>query len=79
MAARTRATGLTAEEALARLVEGNGRFRRGKARRAAVRRKSLADLAKGQRPYATRSGDEEAELMSEEFHGCRTPPSPGNL
>jgi carbonic anhydrase len=53
MAARTRATGPTADEALARRVEGNGRFRRGKARRTAVRRKSLADLAKGQRPYAT--------------------------
>jgi carbonic anhydrase len=65
MAARPRTTGLTADEALARLVEGNGRFLRGKARRAAVRRESLADLAKGQRPYATILGCSDSRVPPE--------------
>jgi carbonic anhydrase len=46
-------TGPTADEALTRLIEGNQRFLRGEARSAAFRRETLADLAKGQRPYAT--------------------------
>jgi carbonic anhydrase len=65
MAGRTRTTGLTADEALARLVEGNARFRRGKARRAALRRESLADLAKGQRPYATVLGCSDSRVPPE--------------
>ena len=43
----------SADEALARLVEGNQRFLRGETRTAAFRRETLADLAKAQRPYAT--------------------------
>jgi carbonic anhydrase len=65
VAARPRTTGPTADEALARLVEGNGRFLRGKARRAAVRRESLADLAKGQRPYATILGCSDSRVPPE--------------
>ena len=38
-------TGPSADEALARLIEGNQRFLRGEARSAAFRRDTLADLA----------------------------------
>ena len=44
---------VSADEALARLIDGNRRFLRGEARSAAFRRETLADLAKAQRPYAT--------------------------
>src|SRR3982751_3088515 len=43
----------TADEALARLVAGNERFVRGEARFPTVQKEILADLAKGQHPYAT--------------------------
>src|SRR5262245_20843105 len=43
----------SADEALARLVDGNKRFVRGEARTAIFCRETLADLAKAQRPYAT--------------------------
>jgi carbonic anhydrase len=43
----------SADEALARLMDGNRRFLRGEARTGAFRRETLADLAKGQRPYTT--------------------------
>ena len=43
----------SADEALARLIDGNQRFLQGEANSAAFRRETLADLAKGQRPYAT--------------------------
>jgi carbonic anhydrase len=65
MATRTRATGPTADEALARLVAGNERFVRGKARRAAFRRESLADLAQGQRPHATVLGCSDSRVPPE--------------
>ena len=41
---------VSADEALARLIEGNRRFLRGEARGAAFRRETLADLAQAQRP-----------------------------
>lgn len=44
---------LTAEDALARLKEGNECFLAGKARFPTVQKEILADLAKGQHPYAT--------------------------
>src|SRR6187397_2184188 len=53
MATDHEGTRLSADEALARLIEGNQRFLRGEARSSAFRRESLADLAKAQRPYAT--------------------------
>src|SRR4051812_34565895 len=65
MATRTRPTGPTADESLARLVAGNERFVRGKSRRAAFRRESLADLAKGQRPYATILGCSDSRVPPE--------------
>jgi carbonic anhydrase len=42
-----------ADVALARLIAGNRRFVRGKARFPTVRKEVLANLAKGQQPYAT--------------------------
>src|SRR5688572_8509338 len=44
---------MTADQALARLIEGNERFLRGEARFPTVQKEILADLAKGQSPYAT--------------------------
>ena len=43
----------TAEQALARRKEGNERFVNGQARFPTVQKEVLADLAKGQQPYAT--------------------------
>jgi carbonic anhydrase len=56
---------VTADEALARLIEGNERFLRAKAPRAAIRRASLTDLAKGQRPYATILGCSDSRVPPE--------------
>ena len=42
-----------ADEALARLMEGNARFLRGEPRHAHTPREALADLPKGQHPLAT--------------------------
>jgi carbonic anhydrase len=55
----------TADEALARLVEGNHRFLRGATRSAAFRRETLADLAAGQRPYATILGCSDSRVPPE--------------
>src|SRR5436190_5110315 len=44
---------LSADEALQRLKEGNERFLAGTARFPTVQKEILADLAKGQHPYAT--------------------------
>jgi carbonic anhydrase len=52
MSANTKPT-LTADEALLRLKVGNDRFLAGKARFPTVQKQILANLAKGQRPYAT--------------------------
>jgi carbonic anhydrase len=57
--------GPTADEALARLVEGNQRFLRSAARSAAFRRETLADLATGQRPYATILGCSDSRVPPE--------------
>lgn len=65
MAARLSTTAPTADEALARLAAGNGRFVRGKARRTPFRRESLADLSKGQRPYATILGCSDSRVPPE--------------
>ncbi len=43
----------TADEALARLQEGNARFVSGKTHFPTLQKEVLADLAKGQQPYAT--------------------------
>src|SRR3954453_19842144 len=55
----------TADEALARLVEGNARFMRGEARFPTVQKEVLADLAKGQQPYATILGCSDSRVPPE--------------
>ena len=60
-----RSADLRAAETLARLIAGNERFVRGKARRAALRRESLAELAKGQRPCATILGCSDSRVPPE--------------
>jgi carbonic anhydrase len=55
----------TAEEALARLQEGNARFVSGRARFPTVPTEVLAELAKGQRPYATILGCSDSRVPPE--------------
>jgi carbonic anhydrase len=55
----------TAEQALARLVEGNKRFVRGKARFPTVKKEILAGLAKAQQPYATIVGCSDSRVPPE--------------
>src|SRR6187549_1014003 len=57
--------GLTSDEALARLREGNERFIRGEARFPTVQKEILATLAKGQRPYATVLGCSDSRVPPE--------------
>jgi carbonic anhydrase len=56
---------LTASEALARLRAGNERFVRGRARFPTVKKEVLAELAKGQRPYATILGCSDSRVPPE--------------
>jgi carbonic anhydrase len=66
MAAPTRVpVAYSAEEALERLVAGNERFVRGRARFPTMRRKVLADLAKQQRPFATILGCSDSRVPPE--------------
>jgi carbonic anhydrase len=55
----------TAEEALARLIAGNQRFVRGRARFPTVRKELLAELAKSQHPYATILGCSDSRVPTE--------------
>ena len=55
----------TAAEALARLQEGNERFMQGKARFPTVQKEILAELAKGQQPYATILGCSDSRVPPE--------------
>ena len=55
----------TADEALARLVAGNDRFVRGEARFPTIQKEVLAELAKGQRPYATIIGCSDSRVPPE--------------
>jgi carbonic anhydrase len=55
----------TADEALARLIAGNDRFVAGTARFPTVQKEVLADLAKGQRPYATIVGCSDSRVPPE--------------
>src|SRR4051812_5683661 len=55
----------TADEALARLVEGNERFVRGHARFPTVQKEILAELAKAQNPYATILGCSDSRVPPE--------------
>jgi carbonic anhydrase len=56
---------LSAEHALQRLIDGNERFLRGEARFPTVCKETLADLAKGQRPYATILGCSDSRVPPE--------------
>jgi len=56
---------MTADQALARLIEGNERFVRGEARFPTVQKEVLADLAKGQQPYATVLGCSDSRVPPE--------------
>jgi carbonic anhydrase len=56
---------MTADQALARLLEGNERFVRGEARFPTVQKEILADLAKGQQPYATILGCSDSRVPPE--------------
>ena len=55
----------TAAQALARLKAGNERFVRGRARFPPVRKEVLAELAKGQQPYATIVGCSDSRVPPE--------------
>ena len=55
----------TADEALQRLIDGNRRFLRGEARFPTVQKDILADLAQGQRPYATILGCSDSRVPPE--------------
>jgi carbonic anhydrase len=56
---------MTADEALARLVAGNERFVRGEARFPTVQKEILAELASGQKPYATIVGCSDSRVPPE--------------
>ena len=56
---------VSAEDELARLVAGNDRFLRGEARFPTVQKEILADLAKGQRPFATILGCSDSRVPPE--------------
>lgn len=58
-------SGPSADEALARLVAGNQRFLRGETRLAESQREALADLARGQKPYATILGCSDSRVPPE--------------
>jgi carbonic anhydrase len=55
----------TAQQALRRLAAGNLRFRRGQARFPTVQKEILAELAKGQHPYATIIGCSDSRVPPE--------------
>jgi carbonic anhydrase len=59
-------SGPTADEALARLVAGNHRFLQGASSRPGLQRETLADLARGQRPYATVLGCSDSRVPPEQ-------------
>ena len=57
--------GVTADQALKRLIDGNRRFLRGEARFPTVQKRVLAALAKKQRPYATILGCSDSRVPPE--------------
>src|SRR6516164_9154013 len=54
-----------AEQGLQKLIEGNQRFMRGEARFPTVCKETLADLARGQRPFATILGCSDSRVPPE--------------
>jgi carbonic anhydrase len=65
MTASSQVSPYTADEALARLIEGNERFVRGNARFPRVKKKVLAELEKVQHPYATILGCSDSRVPPE--------------
>ena len=65
MSTHKAAAALTAEQVLARLAAGNERFVRGEARFPTVQKDILAELAKGQQPYATIIGCSDSRVPPE--------------
>jgi carbonic anhydrase len=59
--------GPSADEALARLIAGNERFRLGKTQLRGLQRETLADLAKAQRPFATILGCSDSRVPPEQI------------
>ena len=57
--------GISADQALQRLIEGNERFLRGRSRSSGPVRENLAQLAKGQRPFATILGCSDSRVPPE--------------
>ena len=64
-ASSTASRSYTADEGLARLIAGNERFVRGEARFPTVQKEILAELATGQRPYATIIGCSDSRVPPE--------------
>jgi carbonic anhydrase len=58
-------SGPSADEALARLIAGNERFLRGQTHWVEVPHETVADLAKGQRPFATILGCSDSRVPPE--------------
>jgi carbonic anhydrase len=56
---------ISAEQALAKLIKGNQRFIRGEAHFPTICRETLADLAKGQQPFATILGCSDSRVPPE--------------
>ena len=56
---------ISADEALQRLIDGHERFLRGEARFPSLQREVLANLAKGQQPYATILGCSDSRVPPE--------------
>lgn len=56
---------ISADEALQRLIAGNERFRQGQAHFPTICKETLADLARGQQPYATILGCSDSRVPPE--------------
>ncbi len=56
---------ISADDALQRLIDGNERFRRGEIRFPTVQKEILAQLARGQQPYATILGCSDSRVPPE--------------
>jgi len=56
---------VSADEALQRLIEGNERFLRGESRVAGLSRETMAEMARGQRPFATILGCSDSRVAPE--------------
>ena len=62
---------ISADEALQRLVDGNASFLRGNVRYPSMQQEDMAELAKGQRPYATILGCSDSRVPPELiFNAC---------